>query len=236
MKVIRIITAMFLTAALAAPSMAQNKETHDPAAKKVLEKISTTTQSYQSLRATFDWTLENKAEKTKDTKQGYMFIKGNNKYKLILQGTEIFSNGTDTWTYSKEANEITVNAVDETEESIVSNPTKIFSLYEKGFKYSLKGEEQKQIRIKADGKVSTVKKNCYVIDLYPESPKGKEFHTIELIVDKATTQIYSIDIKFKNGSDQIIEILDYKPNVAMPDNLFIYEESKYPGAELNDMR
>ena len=223
----RILMTLILAVSMMMPAFAQ--EAYDPQAKKILEKISTTTQNYQSLRASFVWTLENKAEKTKDSKNGYMFLKGG-KYKLILQGTEIFSDGQTTWTYSKDANEITISSVDEDDESIVSNPTKIFDLYKSGFKYALKGEAEIQ-----DPKTSA-KKKCHVIDLYPENPKGKEFHTVQLLIDKSNDQIVCIDIKFKNGSDQIIEINEYKPDVTMPDNLFIYEESKYPGAEVNDMR
>lgn len=218
---------------MALPVFAQ--DAHDPEAKKILEKISSTTQAYSSLRASFVWTMENKTEKIKDTKNGSMFIKGG-KYKLILQGTEMFSDGESRWTYQKDANEITVETVEEDGESIVSNPAKIFDLYKSGFKYALKGEADVQAQVKVDGKQTTAKKKCWVIDLYPENPKGKEFHTVQLLVDKANTQILSIDIKFKNGSDQIIDILEYKTNVTMPDNLFIYEESKYPGAEVNDMR
>lgn len=229
----KVLMSLILAALMVVPAFAQ--DTHDPEAKKILEKISSTTQGYNSLRASFVWTLENKTEKTKDSKNGSMFIKGN-KYKLILQGTEIFSDGETTWTYSKDANEITVNSVEENDESIVSNPTKIFNFYEKGFKYALKGEAEVNAKAKIDGKVTTAKKKCHVIDLYPENPKGKDFHTVQLLVDKTNNQIVCIDIKFKNGSDQLIEILDYKPNVTMPDNLFIYEESKYPGAEVNDMR
>jgi outer membrane lipoprotein-sorting protein len=235
MKITKLITAAIMAVALSAPATAQTDETHDPNAKKILDKVQTTTKGYQTLRASFEWTLENKAEKTKDSKSGFMFIKGE-KYKLILSGTEMFTDGKTMWTYSKDANEITISEVEEDGESIISNPTKIFNLYQKGFKYVLKGEEQRDVKVKKDGKIVTEKKSCQIIHLYPESPKSKEFHTIELVVEKATTQIISINIKFKNGSDQIIEITEYKPNVTMADALFSYDPSKYPGAEVNDMR
>ena len=35
----------------------------------------------------------------------------------------------------------------------------------------------------------TEKKTCQVVDLYPEKPKGKEFHTVELVIVKETAQI-----------------------------------------------
>jgi outer membrane lipoprotein-sorting protein len=235
MKITKILSAAIMALFLAAPAMAQDDDSHDPNAKKILDKVQQTTQSYQTLRASFDWTLENKAEKTKDTKSGFMFLKGG-KYKLILAGTEMFSDGKTMWTYSKDANEITISDVEEDDESIISNPTKIFDLYQKGFKYALKGVETREVRVKKDGKVINQKKGCQIIDLYPEKPKGKEFHTVELVIVEETAQIAVITIKFKNGSEQIIEITEYKPNATMVDALFTYDPAKYPGAEVNDMR
>ncbi len=233
MRLTKFFAAALMVGALSMPAMAQNE--YDPQAKAVLEKVTTNTKACESIRASFDWTMENKAEKTKDTKSGHMFIKGD-KYKLILGGQEIFSDGTTMWQYSKDANEIEINEVDESDESIVSNPTKIFNLYEKGFKYQLKDQKNVAVKVKKDGKVVSETKACSIVDLYPESPKGKGFHTVELVIEKATSQIRSITIKFKNGTDQIIEITEYKTNVTMPDALFTYDPAKYPGAEVNDMR
>lgn len=235
MKIRQFLAAALAVCALAMPAMAQNQETHDPNAKKVLDKVKTTTKGYESLRASFDWTLENKAQKTKDTKSGVMFIKGD-KYKLMLGGTEMFSDGKTMWTYSKDANEMTISELEESDDNIISNPTKIFDLYQKGFKYAMKGEASNEVKVKQDGKVTKVKKACQIIDLYPEQPKGKDFHTIQLVVDKATGLTTSITIKFKNGSEQTIEITEYKPNVTVSDALFTFDPAKYPGVEVNDMR
>lgn len=234
MKFIKFLAAVMLISATSTALYAQD-ETHDPAAKKILDKVLATTKGYETLRASFDWAMENKVEKTKDTKSGFMFIKGE-KYKLIMSGTELFTDGTALWQYSKDINEVTINEVEEDAESIVSNPTKIFELYKNGFKYRLKGEASMSVKVKADGKVTTAKKTCYTIDLYPEKPATVEYHTIRLVIDKATTQIASITIMFKNGTEQIIEITEYKPNTPMPDSLFKFDPSKYPGVEVNDMR
>lgn len=234
MKFTKFLAAAMLITATSTALYAQD-ETHDPAAKKVLDKVLTTTKGYETLRASFNWAMENKAEKTRDTKKGFMFIKGD-KYKLILQGTEIFTDGNTLWSYSKDINEITINEVEEDAESIVSNPTKIFELYKSGFKYRLKEEKSVTEKAIVNGKETDTKRTCYIIDLYPEKPATVEYHTIQLAVDKATTQIVSIDIMFKNGTDQIIVITEYKPNTPMPDNLFTFDPAKYPGVEVNDMR
>lgn len=234
MKITKFFAAALMICALAMPAMAQD-DSHDPKAKVVLEKVATTTQGYDNLRASFEWTLENKAAKTKDTKNGHMFLKGE-KYKMMLGDMELISDGTTVWTYSKSDKEVTISEIEEGDENVISNPAKIFSLYEKGFKYAMKDEKSVDVKVKKDGKVTTVKKNCYIVDLYPESPKGKEFHTVELIIDKAENQIQSIEIKFKNGSSQIIEIVEYKSNTVMPESMFSFDPAKFPGVEVNDMR
>ena len=53
------------------------------------------------------------------------------------------------------------------------NPSKVFTIYEKGYKYKFDGE---------DGVTE-------IISLYPENPDKKKFHTAKLYVDKTKKQI-----------------------------------------------
>ena len=66
MKIKKFLVASMLITATFTSLYAQD-ETHDPAAKKVLDKVLSTTKSYETLRASFNWAMENKAEKTRDT-------------------------------------------------------------------------------------------------------------------------------------------------------------------------
>lgn len=233
MKILNFVCAAAMLI-LAVGEVSAQDEVHDPKAKKILDQVSKKFQGYKTLRATFDYTMENKAEKLKDSYSGYMFLKGG-KYKLMLPGNEIFTDGTTMWTYLKDSKEINVTNVDKNDQSVM-NPTKMFDIYKSGFKYKLEGEKSMTVKEKIDGKVTTKKAVCYVINLYPENPGKVKYHTVKIVINKSNLQIVSVTYKEKTGTDFTIEITEYKPDVAINDNLFTYDKSRYPEAELNDMR
>lgn len=202
---------------------AQSALTQDPAAKKILDKVSKTTKEYKSIQIKFSYTIENKQENVTETNIGYVFLKGN-KYKLIIPGTEIFSDGKTVWSYIKDAEEIDITEPGEDEESIF-NPAKLFTIYEKGFKYSYIG----------DNKVDNV--TLAVIDLFPENPGDKPYSRVRIFVDDKKGQIVSIKTFGKNGIDYIIDVKTFKQGSNIPDQLFVFDKTKYPeNVEIVDMR
>lgn len=207
---------------------------YDPEAKKILDKLSKQTQSYETIRLSFSYTIHNKAENVKDSYNGYVFLKGK-KYKLILPGNEIFTDGTTVWTYNKDAEEINVTEFNPDDESVL-NPNKLFTIYEKGFKYRLRAEGKEKIKIKEKRKIKEVSKTTYTIDLYPEKPQNAKYKIIRLTIDKAKSQMLRIVYMGKDGTDFIIEILEFKPNVKIIDKIFVYDKNKYPNADLIDLR
>ena len=106
-------------------------------AKKILDAVSAKFKSYPSVTAAFSLKIENNAGKTVGTKKGTVMMKGT-KYKVSISGQEIFCDGTTTWNYDKSTNEVTINKVDPTANTIT--PQKIFTnFYDKDFKYKLNG-------------------------------------------------------------------------------------------------
>jgi outer membrane lipoprotein-sorting protein len=192
----------------------------DPKAKEILDDVSATTKSFSTIRVKFLNILENRQENLVDTISGYAFLKGS-KYKLILPGHEIFSDGATVWTYMKDAEEINIT---EPDEESVMNPANIFTIYEKGFKYRFIQE------------TSFKGKNIYEIDLYPEKPKKEKYTRITIKIDKSKKQILSIKSFGRDGINNEIEVVEFKPDVTINDKIFIYEESRYKGVEVIDMR
>lgn len=222
MKKITLIT-LVLSIIFGTQVRAQQELTQDPAAKKILDKVSAKTKSYETIQIKFSYTIEDKKENVNETNKGYAFLKGN-KYKLMIPGTEVFSDGKTVWSYIKDAEEIDITEPGEEEESIF-NPAKLFTIYEKGFKYSYLGEN----------KESAVK--YAVIDLFPENPGQKEYSRIRLFIDIEKDQIYSIKTFGKNGVDYTITVDEFKSGVKLPDALFVFDKSKYPATvEVVDMR
>ena len=63
------------------------------------------------------------------------------------------------------------------------NPTKLLTIWEKGFKYRF---------IKDEGGIQE-------IHLFPTDTKKTKYHTVIVKVDKAKTQVSSVTVKGKSG-------------------------------------
>ena len=193
------------------------QEQGDKKAKGILDELSAKTKSYSTIKADFSFTVTNKDNKT-DTQTGTLYLKGD-KYKLEIKGQEIISDGKTVWTYLKDANEVQINNVDATATEGI-NPTTIFTMYEKGFKYKFDKEE---------GTTQT-------INLYPTNPDKKKFHTVKLTVDKTKKQINGMKVSMKDGSTYTYNIKTFTPNTEIKDNLFVFDKKSHPGVEEVDLR
>ena len=81
----------------------------DPKAKEILDKLSQTNKSYQTIQIDFSFTLNNPKNNTTETNEGWVALKGKN-YRLHMPalGMDVFSNGTATWSYLTESNEVNI--------------------------------------------------------------------------------------------------------------------------------
>lgn len=198
-----------------------NPTKNDPEAKKILDAVSAKFKTFTSVQAAFSYKVENAAGKALSTKTGTILMKGT-KYRLSFSGQEIFCNGTTVWNYDKGANEVTINNVDPSGGTIT--PQKLFSnFYDKDFYYTLNGEK------KIGGKV------VQEIQMTPVDKK-KSFHTVYLQIDKATQTIYSTRVLENGGNRYSYTVTSMKTNIAAADNQFVFDKSKYPGVNVEDLR
>ena len=129
------LTALFLiigtTSLLAQP--AKGMGSNDPKAKVILDAVSAKLKTYKTVTSKFSIKIENAAGKAIGTKSGSFFFKGK-KYRLIATGQEIFSDGTNSWTYVKADQEVTITKTDANSTAIT--PQKLFTnFYDKDFLY-----------------------------------------------------------------------------------------------------
>lgn len=204
-------------------SFAQVELSKDPEAKKILDDLSAKTKSFKSLRIKFNYSIENKQTGELDNFKGYAFLSGK-KYKVIIPGNEIFSDGITVWTYMKDAEEITITEPGPDDESIF-NPAKLFTIYETGYKYLLIGQE------KTDNVMHDI------IDLFPESNDDNPYSKIRLKINSKKNLIYSTETFGKNGINYTINVVEYKPDVKITEKLFTFDKSRYPESiEIVDLR
>jgi len=195
----------------------------DAKAKTILDKLSKKTESYSSMQADFEYVMKNVEEDLEEMQTGSLCTKGE-KYNLEIAGQKIISDGKTVWTVLDEAEEVQINDVpDEEESEEYISPTKILTLWEKGFKYKY-------------DKASTIDKIAVdIINLYPEKKDEKSFHTIKLFVNKEKTVIDQIIIKGKDGTDFIYKIKSFQTNETINDHKFVFSASKNPSYDAIDL-
>lgn len=214
-----LASVVFANAQVKDPS--KNPTTNDPAAKKILDAVSTKFKTYTSPQASFSYKVENAQGKALSTKKGTVVMKGN-KYKVVMDGLEIYSDGKTTWNFDKSANEVTVNSVDASGSAMT--PQKLLTnFYDKDFYYKYNGEK------KVGG--ATVQE----IELTP-TDKNKSFHKVYLLVNKATSTISSAKFLEKTGSRYTYSITSLKGSGAVKDSDFAFDKGKHPGVEVVDLR
>jgi outer membrane lipoprotein carrier protein len=199
----------------------KNPTTNDPEAKKILDAVSTKFKTYKAPQASFTYKVENAQGKALSTKKGTVTMKGN-KYKVVMDGLEIYSDGKTVWNYDKSANEVTINNVDASGSAMT--PQKLLTnFYDKDFYYKYNGE-------KKDGK-----KTVQEIELTP-TDKSRTFHKVYLMVDKTANTISTARFLEKSGGRYSYTINSIKPSATVTDKDFTFDKSKYPNVEVVDLR
>lgn len=195
----------------------------DKKAKDILEKVTSTTQSYSSISASFNYVMNNEAEGIHEENKGQILLKGQQFHLKLLQlGMEIFNNGKTVWTYMKDAGEVTVAEADD-EMNEMMDPSTLFTIYEKGFNYQFVEEKT----------VEGVP--VYIIDLFPENEEI-EYSKIRIQVDKQRMLIRQAEMVGKEGNSYLVLVEDLKTNVPVKDSDFEFKAEDHPGVEVIDLR
>ncbi|MBU0487915.1 MAG: outer membrane lipoprotein carrier protein LolA [Bacteroidetes bacterium] len=213
------IAHIILTIAFLLPLAVSGQPTVDKKAKAILDAVSAKTKTYTSMQIDFSYTMENKKDNINESQDGNITLKGE-KYYLSIAKQEIICDGKTVWTYLKEVNEVQINAP--SEEADALNPSTIFTIWEKGFKYKFIKEEP------LDGATAQI------IDLIPV--EGKPYHRVRLYVDKVKSQLMMVSIHYKDNSSYTYKIKKFTPNATVADTMFTFDKTKHPGVEVIDMR
>jgi outer membrane lipoprotein-sorting protein len=214
----KLLIAAFLIIGSMMSVMAQS----ETKAKVILAEVSKKYRSYDVIKTEFSYTLENPEAKIKEVQAGTLFVKSKlNKYKVILKGQELISDGKSQWTYLKADKEVQVSEVDNSADAL--NPAKLFTIYEKGFKSVYTNDT------KVNGKM------VHNIDLSPTDTK-RSFFKVKLQIDKLNKQIVNAIIFDKNGNRYTYSIKTFTPNIKVPESTFAFDAKLYPGVEVVDLR
>jgi len=198
---------------------ASKAQTTDSKSKAILDSLAAKVKSYPSLKIDFSYKMENKQEKINENINGTIYMK-KDKYRLEFSNQLVICDGKSTWTYLKDANEVQISAVEESEDNIT--PQNIFTIYEKGHrnKYIREGEEKG--------------KKVHVIELVPV--KQKQYYKVRLNIDKATNQLVSAVVFDRNSTTFTYELTKIQTDQPIADDKFIFNKAAYPKVEVIDLR
>jgi len=194
----------------------------DPEARKILDQVSAKVKSSQSIQANFELVIENKRENKSTKTKGFIKIKGN-KYYLESMGTKVYYNGKTLWSFMEDVKEVTISEPDQTNDDFVENPAKIFTFYNRDFKYKLVGEAKT-----TDGWM-------YEIDLFPIT-FDQPYSRIKLYIGRESYILYEVKAISKEGVVYSAYIQNTKFNIAMNDDIFLFRPEKHRGIEVVDLR
>ena len=208
-----MIMAVSSLNAQAPKGMGQN----DPAAKQALDAVSAKFKTFKTVVAKFALKMENGAGKSLGAKTGTVYMKGT-KYRISVTGQEIFCDGSNVWTFDKASNEVTISKLDPANNSIT--PQKLFTnFYDKDFLYKLNGEV----------------KGVQEVELTPID-KSKPFHKVLVSINKAKQTISATKIFEKTGNRYTYSVASMNTTGAVTDAQFVFDQKKYPGVEVVDLR
>ena len=216
---IRLIIALLTISVFA--SAQKNKE-----AESILEKAADKAISYKTIHSKFEFLVENSQNETEDTYNGELWVKGK-KFKMSVDQTITFSDGKTRWVYLTEVNEVNISTIEkdedmDPEELFLIEPLSLFTLYKKGFKYSISGTQL------IEGQ------NYTVIDLSPEELNKPYFKIKCWISDDS--DYYAVKYFQKDGTRITLNLIDFISNEKIKDTTFSFDTKAYPNVEVIDLR
>ena len=190
----------------------------DPEALKILDRFSETARKAPSVTMDFSIVTVDQMEKTADTLKGNVILSGD-RYRLELPDNTVWFNGETSWSYLPAENEVTITKPGKKDNSFQSKPSAIFSIYRKDYKIRLIDETSSD----------------YVIDLYPEDIKS-DLVRIRLTIGKSEANLVSLEYKKKDGVTSTLYVRKYELDQQPGENTFVFQPSRYPDVEINDIR
>lgn len=154
-----------------------------------------------------------------DVKIGNVDLKGR-LFRIELLDTEIKFNGKTQWTYVASDNEVTITqpSLSDLQES---NPMSMI--------------EAMMLSNRISFNEKKVAGGCYVINMFPNTPKKVEYFKIVLHIAQQTGLPKKIVIYQRNGDKISMNFLDLRQVQYQPSR-FVFKTSEYPNVSINDLR
>lgn len=181
---------------------------NDKQAKQILDRTFSAINSSNGIKLTF-----------KGAYNGELLMK-KNKFYLNSNDIQTWFNGKTQWSYVSANDEVNVTTPS-TEELQSINPYYLLSSYKSGFNYKYIGKNS----------IDGIKVNEVLL-----TPQQKSNISSITIFITADNQPLMIKIKERNGRESNFQVTSYNSKLNLNDSQFTFNRSKYPDAEIIDLR
>ncbi|HEY6913282.1 MAG TPA: outer membrane lipoprotein carrier protein LolA [Paludibacter sp.] len=208
-----IIYAFILVLFSATNISAQN----NPQAEKILSDLLLSAKT-SAIKTNFKLATNDK-NTSQAVATGTFTLKGN-KFVLDMDDMKVWFDGKTQWAYNQQNNEVSITEPTEKELSD-TNPMAILSAY------------KAKCLIKFSNKTKSAQNHC--IEMTPKV-KNKDIAKIEVQVNKTNANLFSIKLINTNGSTSLLTVNNFQNGLKVADNFFVFNQSKYKGISVNDLR
>lgn len=188
-------------------------------AESILDKFSETATSAPSISIDFKLTTIDEIESYIDTIMGSIIMKGDSYY-LNTPDNTIWYNGTTSWSYYNDIDEVTISNLDEDDETFLTHPSLFFTAYKKGYRYQLSNETD----------------SFYTIELFPEGENEYMVEKIAIVINKNDYSLHSLEYIRSDGYILKLQANSYILTKKVSQSDFTFNPSNYRSAEIIDMR
>lgn len=205
---------------LAMTSVAFHAQNREPEAKALLDQVSAKVNGYENMVLDFKYVLDNNEENIHQETRGNVTLVGDNYLLNILGITRIFD-GEKLITISPEDEEVTISTQNTAEENTIT-PSQLLSFYEEGYTYkmdivqNIRGRKIQYIKLTPIDSTTEIK---YVL----------------LGIDINTKHVYNLIEIGNNATKTTLTITTFKTNQPLPENLFVFDTSKYSDYFINTL-
>ena len=219
MKSIPYLLLIVIGLSFTTPAFAQK----DAKAKEHLDKTSAMLNKSGGISASYIININDEVNKMKQSFEGEMFLNGA-KFFFDTPDQTVYFNGKTQWVYNKTIEEVSI-LEPKPQDLQALNPVSVFELYKTDCDYKYNGE-----------KTDIQKRKVYDISLFPKGKNNEEIKQVNLQINPSDFMPVFFHIIYKNNMEFRIYINKYQTKLTIPDSQFAFDKSKYPNAEVNDLR
>ena len=199
-------------------SISINLFAQDKAAKKILDKVLKTYDTYSNIQVHLDMEVT-LAEQSPNTSKVVITQEGD---RFVMEHPEqsMYCNGDDLWLYLPDHNEVQINDYEKDAEAGMISPLDILEQYKNG-KYNYQLLENRKQRAQ--------------IEFQPITTES-DYSKYKLAINTTTDKIDQVIAYGKDGSRIVLTIQQLLPNQKYDDSFFSFDKKDFPGVRIEDLR